>query len=210
MGPDRRGAGPSPCRRRSVRIFVADTRMPSLASSPRILMQPHRGFSRPSLRIRRRVDSSSGGRPPRSRLLGYVHFLRISSRCHRRSVCGLTMKEDQRGRGKARLAAARRTRSHRRRRRRPTGSPQTEPAESGDIPVGESAPTQSRLPPWKTPGQRPDLNGCTLYVGPAFQMSTAQLHSPSGSRRQMVTPRPGIVVGVPSGPSIVTAFSPNM
>jgi hypothetical protein len=36
-GPLRRGAGPRPCRRRTVRIAVADTRTPSFSSSPRIL-----------------------------------------------------------------------------------------------------------------------------------------------------------------------------
>jgi transposase-like protein len=36
-GPLRRGAGPRPSRRRIVRIVVADTRMPSFNSSPRIL-----------------------------------------------------------------------------------------------------------------------------------------------------------------------------
>ena len=38
-------------------------------------------------------------------------------------------------------------------------------------------------------------------AGPAFHMSTAQRHSPSGSRRQTVTARPSVVVGVPSGRS---------
>src|SRR6266571_4326772 len=41
-------------------------------------------------------------------------------------------------------------------------------------------------------------------------MSTAQRHSPSGSRRQIVTARPLVVVGVPSGAFIVTAFRLNM
>lgn len=36
-GPVRRGAGPSPCRRRSDRMAVAETRTPSFGSSPRIL-----------------------------------------------------------------------------------------------------------------------------------------------------------------------------
>ena len=45
VGPARRGAGPSPFVRRSVRIVVAETRIPSLRSSPRIRRHPHRGFS---------------------------------------------------------------------------------------------------------------------------------------------------------------------
>lgn len=44
----------------------------------------------------------------------------------------------------------------------------------------------------------------------AFQMSTAQRQSPSDSRRQIVTARPSIVNGLPSGPFIVTAFALNM
>jgi hypothetical protein len=36
--------------------------------------------------------------------------------------------------------------------------------------------------------------------GGEFQMSTTQRHSPSGSRRQIVTTRPGRVTGLPSGP----------
>jgi len=43
---------------------VADTRMPSLTSSPRILTQPHRRFSHPSLRIRpERTRLAMAGRP---------------------------------------------------------------------------------------------------------------------------------------------------
>ncbi len=43
-------------------------------------------------------------------------------------------------------------------------SPQTELAESGDSssPGGGSAPPQTLSAAWKTPGQRPDLNKCTL------------------------------------------------
>src|SRR6266496_1021763 len=45
-GPARRGAGPKPCCRRSVRIVAAPTRRPSLRNSPWIRTQPQRGFSR--------------------------------------------------------------------------------------------------------------------------------------------------------------------
>src|SRR5712692_10615023 len=45
---------------------------------------------------------------------------------------------------------------------------------------------------------------------PAFHISTAQRHSPSKSRRQIVTARPSVVEGAPSGAFIVTAFWLNM
>ena len=60
VGPSRRGAGPSPFFRSSKRILVAETRIPSLASSPRILMQPHLGFSLPIRRMSCRTSSGIG------------------------------------------------------------------------------------------------------------------------------------------------------
>ncbi len=89
VGPDRRGAGPSPFARSRVRILVAETLMPSLASSPRIRMHPHRGFSLPIRRMRSRTSSGIGGLPPAD-LPRKVHFLRTRSRCQRRSVWELT------------------------------------------------------------------------------------------------------------------------
>ncbi|HZA40868.1 MAG TPA: hypothetical protein VFA00_09625 [Actinomycetota bacterium] len=59
--PPRRGAGPSPARRSNVRIFVADTLMPSWASSPRILMHPQLGLSLPIPTMRARTSSGIGG-----------------------------------------------------------------------------------------------------------------------------------------------------
>ncbi len=54
-------------------------------------------------------------------------------------------------------------------------------------------------------------------AGRMTSFTTAPLHSyrrdyysPSDSRRQIVTARPSVVAGVPDGPSIVTAFRPNM
>src|SRR6266705_541320 len=44
----------------------------------------------------------------------------------------------------------------------------------------------------------------------AFQISTTQRISPSGSCRQIVIPRPFIVTGMPSGPSIATSLRPSM
>ena len=105
VGPSRRGAGPSPFARSSVRILVAETLMPSLASSPRILMQPHRGFSRPIRRMSCRTASGIAGLPP-AELRRKVHFRRTSSRCHRRSVFGLIRNEDHRARGRTLLIAA--------------------------------------------------------------------------------------------------------
>jgi hypothetical protein len=67
VGAPRRGAGPSPSRRRSVRIAVAETVIPSLASSPLIRRHPQRGFSRPIRRMRSRTSSAMGGLPPGDR-----------------------------------------------------------------------------------------------------------------------------------------------
>src|ERR687897_627024 len=66
VGPVRRGAGPRPARRRIRRTVLAPARIPSLRSSPWILMQPHLGFSLPRRRdeidrlaIKRRPTRSS-------------------------------------------------------------------------------------------------------------------------------------------------------
>ncbi len=66
-----------------------------------------------------RTSSLMGGLPPAD-LCAYVHFLRTSSRCQRRSVRGLTMNDDHRARERALLIAAMNTRSRRRRRGLPT------------------------------------------------------------------------------------------
>jgi hypothetical protein len=63
VGPSRRGAGPRPCRRSSVLMVVAPTRMPSLRSSPQIRMQPHRAFSLAIRRTSSTVWGSIGGLP---------------------------------------------------------------------------------------------------------------------------------------------------
>src|SRR6266545_1307814 len=88
-----------PFARRSVRIFVAEARIPSLASSPRILRHPHPRFSLPIRRMNSRTSLPIGGLPPAEGRLK-VHFLRTSSRCHRRSVWGLTTSIDHRARGR--------------------------------------------------------------------------------------------------------------
>ncbi len=111
-GPVRRGAGPNPYRRRSVRIVVAPTRTPRLRNSPWIRTQPQRGFSRASRNTNSRRSLSSGGRPAGRR--AYVQFRRTNSRCQRSSVCGETTNADHRPRGNRPLAAARTTRSRRR------------------------------------------------------------------------------------------------
>jgi hypothetical protein len=49
-----------------------------------------------------------------------VHFLRTKSRCHRRSVCGLTRNDDHRARARKLPSAARNNRSRRRSRGLPT------------------------------------------------------------------------------------------
>src|SRR6266498_5096104 len=58
VGPQRRGAGPSPPRRSSVLTVVALIRMPSLRSSPQILTQPQRGSPWPC---------AAPARPPQDR-----------------------------------------------------------------------------------------------------------------------------------------------
>jgi hypothetical protein len=90
--------------------LVAETQMPSLASSPRILMHPHLGFSLPIRRMRSRTWSVIGGLPPLDPRRK-VHFLRTSSRCQRRSVWGLTRNADHRARGRTLLIAAMNNRS---------------------------------------------------------------------------------------------------
>jgi hypothetical protein len=119
VGPDRRGAGPSPFARRSVRIAVAEILMPSLASSPRILRHPHLEFSLPIRRMSSRTSSSIGGLPPAGPRRK-VHFRHTSSRCHRRSVGGLTRKDDHRDRASVLLSAVMNRRSRRRSRGLPT------------------------------------------------------------------------------------------
>ena len=119
VGPDLRGAGPRPFPRSNVRIVVAETRMPSLASSPLILTEPHLGFSLPIRRISSRTSPVTGGLPPTGLRLK-VHFLCTRSRCQRRSVCGQTRNDDHRSRGRALLIAAMNKPSWRRRRGLPT------------------------------------------------------------------------------------------
>jgi hypothetical protein len=63
LGPERLGAGPRPRRRSSVLMVVAPTRIPSLRSSPQILMQPHRGFSLAIRTMSSTVCGSIGGLP---------------------------------------------------------------------------------------------------------------------------------------------------
>ena len=63
LGPDLRGAGPSPARASSRRTVDGDTRKPSLASSPPIRRCPQRGFSRASRSTRARTSAVTGGRP---------------------------------------------------------------------------------------------------------------------------------------------------
>ena len=119
VGPPRRGAGERPARRSSVRIFVAETQTPSLASSPRILMHPHLGLSLPIRNMRSLTSWLIGGLPAVDARRN-VHFLRTSSRCQRSSVFGWTTNDDHRARGRVLLIAAMNNRSRRRRRGLPT------------------------------------------------------------------------------------------
>ena len=106
-------------RSQEVRILVAETLTPSLASSPRIRMHPHLGFSLPIRRMSLRNSALIGGLPP-EKMRPKVHFLRTKSRCHRRSVCGLTRNDDHRARERTLPSAAMNNRSRRRSRGLPT------------------------------------------------------------------------------------------
>ena len=70
LGPDPRGAGPSPARASSRRTVDGDNRKPSLASSPPIRRWSQRGFSRasghegPHVGRRGRVSALAGRLPP--------------------------------------------------------------------------------------------------------------------------------------------------
>jgi hypothetical protein len=74
-------------------MVVAETPIPSLSSSPRIRMYPHRGFSLPSRITKSRISRSIGGLPGLRRGRVGVHRNR---RSHLRSVSGRTRKQDQR------------------------------------------------------------------------------------------------------------------
>jgi hypothetical protein len=104
LGPDLRGAGPSPARASNRRTVVGDTQRPSLASSPPIRRWPQRGFSRASRSTRSLVSADVGGRPRRAG--GCRHFLRTSARCQRSSVRGATRRGPREGRGRWQAAAA--------------------------------------------------------------------------------------------------------
>ena len=89
--------------------------------------------------------------------------------------------------------------------------------------------TKNQFPPSRTVGT-PTVSAGSAFRGPrsaradgtvrvlrlnqvgfsAFQISTTQRISPSGSRRQIVIPRPFIVTGMPSEPSIATSLRPSM
>jgi hypothetical protein len=75
---------------------------------------------------RSRTSSQIAGLPPAERWR-YVHFLRTSSRCHRRSICGRTRTADHRWRGRTRLSATINSLSRRRRRGRDTVLPRHRP-----------------------------------------------------------------------------------
>jgi hypothetical protein len=76
-------------------------------------MHPHLGFSLPIRRMSSRTSSLIDGLPPEE-IRPKVHFLRTKSRCHRRSVCGLTRNDDHRARGSNLPSAAMNNRSWRR------------------------------------------------------------------------------------------------
>jgi hypothetical protein len=109
LGPDLRGAGPSPTRVSSRRTVVGDTRRPSLPRSPLIRRWPQRGFSRASRTTMSLISADVGGRPRRPG--GCRHFLRTSARCHRSNVREVTRRASRDGRGRWQAAAESRARS---------------------------------------------------------------------------------------------------
>jgi hypothetical protein len=92
VGPPR-GAGPRPWLRRTRRIELAETRIPSPRRSPGMRTHPQRRFSRPSLTTSSTTSSLSGGRPGLRRARQRVHLRRESSRCQRSRVSGVTRKQ---------------------------------------------------------------------------------------------------------------------
>ncbi len=97
LGPVRLGAGPEPAASRMRLTVLGDTRRPSFSNSPAIRGWPQPGFSRAKHRTRWRIRLSTAGRPGLRR--GCVHLRVTSSRCQRRSVCGVTIKPRRRGCG---------------------------------------------------------------------------------------------------------------
>ena len=119
VGPSRRGAGPSPLARRSVRIFVAETLTPELGklapdpwAPPPWILPSHPQDELPDLS---RDRWPPAGRDP---FVGPLpsHQLPMPPK----EVWGLTTNEDHRARGGALPIAAMNSRSRRRRRGRPT------------------------------------------------------------------------------------------
>src|SRR6266545_852621 len=107
----RSGAGRIPASSSTLRTEVAETAIPTPLSSPTIRRYPQCGFSWASRKMSVRSDDSTGGRP--GFLCGYVQRRATSWRCQRSSVCGLTGKPAQAGRGSERLSAASNARSAR-------------------------------------------------------------------------------------------------
>jgi hypothetical protein len=108
VGLVRRGAGPRPARRRirrtvlaPARIQLAELALDPDATPPGIL----------PAETRDEIDRLSIKRRPTGPRRRQVHLRLTSSRCHRRSVRGVTMNEAHRSRDSARLAAARSARS---------------------------------------------------------------------------------------------------
>jgi hypothetical protein len=97
------------CCRRILATVVAETPMPTPASSPTIRWYPQREFSRASRSTNSRISSETAGRP--GRRPAYVHRLRTSWRCQPSSVSGRTKNDGRLARPSSRLAAARKTRS---------------------------------------------------------------------------------------------------
>jgi len=109
VGLERRGAGPSPSRRRIVRTDVADTRTPSLRHFPDDAQIPPPGILAGKAHDEvDHLDIRPGRRRP---LVGYIHLRRTNSRCQRNKVEGVTRKIGQRSRSNSVANAASAVRS---------------------------------------------------------------------------------------------------
>jgi len=91
-----------------MRPIDAETRWPSLSSSPWTRLWPHDRFSRASRSIRAASSSDRGGLPLR---FGYVQFRATRRRWHRNTVPGVTSRWLRSGLGSRRISAARTARS---------------------------------------------------------------------------------------------------
>ena len=88
LSRDLSGAGPIRFVLKSFRIAVADTRNPSLISSPWMRTQPYPGLSLAISKISFWSSGSRRGRPGPRRFRKAAHFRRTNCRCQPSTVSG--------------------------------------------------------------------------------------------------------------------------